>query len=78
MVSHPENATVHKLLDARSHKGCIVAGSSPVLTTKIKIMYYIDNKGRLIYEMCNMKSEITGFDEDGLFHVVLLLPHEED
>ena len=37
MVSHPENATVHKLLDARSHKGCIVAGSSPVLTTKIKL-----------------------------------------
>jgi hypothetical protein len=36
MVSHPENATVHKLLDARSHKGCIVAGSSPVLTTKMK------------------------------------------
>ena len=35
MVSHPENATVHKLLDARSHKGCIVAGSSPVLTTNI-------------------------------------------
>ena len=35
-VSHPENATVHKLLDARSHKGCIVAGSSPVLTTKMK------------------------------------------
>jgi hypothetical protein len=41
-------------------------------------MYYIDNKGRLIYEMCNMKSEITGFDDDGLLHVVLLLPHEED
>ena len=38
MVSHPENATVHKLLDARSHKGCIVAGSSPVLTTKLKVM----------------------------------------
>jgi hypothetical protein len=38
MVSHPENATVHKLLDARSHKGCIVAGSSPVLTTKNKSM----------------------------------------
>ncbi len=36
MVSHPENATVHKLLDARSHKGRIVAGSSPVLTTKNK------------------------------------------
>jgi len=35
MVSHPENATVHKLLDARSHKGCIVAGSSPVLTAKL-------------------------------------------
>ena len=39
MVSHPENATVHKLLDARSHKGRIVAGSSPVLTTKkLKVM----------------------------------------
>ena len=36
MVSHPENATVHKLLDARSHKGCIVAGSSPVLTSMSK------------------------------------------
>lgn len=35
-------------------------------------MYYIDVKGRLIYEMCNMKSEITGFDERGDFHVVLL------
>ena len=35
-------------------------------------MYYIDAKGRLIYEMCNMKSEITGFDSDGLFHVLLL------
>jgi len=34
MVSHPENATVHKHLDARSHKGCIVAGSNPVLTTR--------------------------------------------
>ena len=39
MVSHPENATVHKLLDARSHKGCIVAGSNPVLTTLIKLVY---------------------------------------
>ena len=39
MVSHPENTTVHKLLDARSHKGCIVAGSSPVLTTLIKLVY---------------------------------------
>ena len=38
-VSHPENATVHKHLDARSHKGCIVAGSSPVLTTLIKLVY---------------------------------------
>jgi hypothetical protein len=35
-------------------------------------MYYIDDKGRLIYEMYNMKSEITGFDEDGLFCVTLL------
>ena len=33
MVSHPKNTTVHKLLDARSHKGCIVAGSNPALTT---------------------------------------------
>ena len=39
MASHPENATVHKLLDARSHKGRIVAGSSPVLTTLIKLVY---------------------------------------
>jgi hypothetical protein len=39
MVSHPENATVHKLLDSRSHKGCIVTGSSPVLTTLIKLVY---------------------------------------
>jgi len=39
MVSHPENATVHKLLDARSHKGCIVAGSNPVLTTLLKLVY---------------------------------------
>ena len=39
MVSHPENTTVHKLLDARSHKGCIVAGSNPVLTTLIKLVY---------------------------------------
>jgi len=38
-VSHPKNATVHKLLDARSHKGCIVAGSNPVLTTLIKLVY---------------------------------------
>jgi hypothetical protein len=29
MVSHPENTTVHKHLDARSHKGCIVTGSNP-------------------------------------------------
>ncbi len=35
-------------------------------------MYYIDTKGRLIYEMCNMKSEINGFDDDGLFNVILL------
>ena len=34
MVSHPKNTTVHKHLDARSYKGCIVAGSNPVLTTK--------------------------------------------
>jgi len=33
MVSHPENTTVHKHLDARSYKGCIVAGSNPALTT---------------------------------------------
>ena len=35
MVSHPKNTTVHKLLDARSYKGCIVAGSNPVLTTQL-------------------------------------------
>ena len=39
MVSHPENATVHKLLDARSHKGCIVVGSNPILTTLLKLVY---------------------------------------
>jgi hypothetical protein len=39
-VSHPENTTVHKHLDARSHKGCIVIGSNPVLTTKIKNKCY--------------------------------------
>lgn len=39
---------------------------------KKQIMYYIDINGRLIYEMCNMKSEITGFDDDGLFHIILL------
>ena len=46
--------------------------SIPVLTTQKQIMYYIDIAGRLIYEMCNMKSEITGFDDDGLFHIILL------
>ena len=35
MVSHPENTTVHKLLGARSHKGCIVAGSNPALATQL-------------------------------------------
>ncbi len=39
MVSHPENTTVHKHLDARSHKGCIVTGSNPVLTTTRKLKY---------------------------------------
>ena len=34
MVSHPKNTTVHKLLDARSYKGCIVTSSSLVLTAK--------------------------------------------
>ena len=34
MVSHPKNTTVHKHLDARSHKGCIVVGSNPILTTR--------------------------------------------
>ena len=47
-------------------------GSNPFLTTQKQIMYYIDIAGRLIYEMCNMKSEITGFDDDGLFHIILL------
>ena len=50
----------------------LLTGSSPVLTTQKQIMYYIDIAGRLIYEMCNMKSEITGFDDDGLFHIILL------
>ena len=50
----------------------MTAGSNPVLTTQKQIMYYIDIAGRLIYEMCNMKSEITGFDDDGLFHIILL------
>ena len=70
MVSHPENATVHKLLDARSHKGCIVAGSSPVLTTKkinkmekelIEFLKYIkevhvDSYGHL--EICDSGDEL--------------------
>ena len=29
-VSHPENTTVHNHLDAKSCKGCIVAGSNPM------------------------------------------------
>ena len=33
-VSHPKNTTVHKHLDARSYKGCIVTSSSLVLTAK--------------------------------------------
>ena len=32
--SHPKDTTVHNHLDARSYKGYIVTGSSPVLTTK--------------------------------------------
>ncbi len=35
-------------------------------------MYYVDKEGRLIYEMCGMKSEINGFDDDGFFNVTLL------
>lgn len=35
-------------------------------------MYYIDEKGRLVYEMCGMKSEIVGFDSNGQFEVVLI------
>jgi len=35
-------------------------------------MLYIDAKGRLIYEMCGMKSHITGI-EDGEFFILLLL-----
>jgi hypothetical protein len=35
-------------------------------------MYYIDEKGRLIYESCGMKSEVIGFDSDGQFNIILL------
>ena len=49
-----------------------ITGSNPVLTTKIINMYYIDEKGRLIYESCGMKSEVIGFDYDGYFDVMLL------
>ncbi len=35
-------------------------------------MYYIDEKGRLIYDSCGMKSEVSGFDGDGQFNVILL------
>jgi hypothetical protein len=47
-------------------------GSIPVLTTNIINMYYIDEKGRLIYESCGMKSEVIGFDYDGQFNIILL------
>jgi hypothetical protein len=42
------------------------------LTTNIINMYYIDEKGRLIYESCGMKSEVIGFDYDGQFNIILL------
>lgn len=35
-------------------------------------MYYINADGQLIYEMCGMKSIITGFDDDGFFNVSLI------
>ncbi len=35
-------------------------------------MYYIDEKGRLIYESCGMKSEVIGFTSDGYFDIILL------
>jgi hypothetical protein len=37
-------------------------------------MYYIDEKGNLCYEMCNMISIIDGFDLDGDFHLILQPP----
>jgi hypothetical protein len=35
-------------------------------------MYYINNKGILCYEMCNMISTIEGFDNDGYFNYKLI------
>ncbi len=66
MVSHPKNATVHKHLDARSYKGCIVIGSSPVLTSKIYIM-----KDTLLTVLSTVLSvAVTGI---GLFLIINFL-----
>jgi hypothetical protein len=40
------------------------------------ISYYIDEKGRLIYESHGMKSEVTGFDNEGEFTIKLLWESE--
>jgi hypothetical protein len=40
------------------------------------ICYYIDEKGRLIYESHGMKSEVTGFDKEGEFTIKLIWEFE--
>ena len=40
------------------------------------IYYYIDEKGRIIYESHGMKSEVTGFDNEGEFTIKLLWEFE--
>ena len=46
--SHPKDTTVHNHLDARSYKGYIVTGSSPVLTTKrVKVSHNKCTKRKL-------------------------------
>ncbi len=40
------------------------------------ISYYIDEKGRIIYEAHGMKSEVTGFDNEGGFTIKLLWEFE--
>ena len=60
---------INQLIKESSEK---ITGSNPVLTTNIINMYYIDEKGRLIYESYGMKSEVIGFDDDGQFNIILL------
>lgn len=38
----------------------------------LTISYYIDEKGRIIYESHGMKSEVIGFDNKGEFIIKLL------